>query len=62
MLNSTRSPYSITESYDDTSNESTLGLLQRFGNSEVEVMKTSVAAATSAALKSKKRKKRPGGK
>ncbi len=47
--------------YDNYS-ESGLGLLARFAANEVEVMRTSVAAATSAALKSKKRKKSPDGK
>ena len=45
----------------DSLSESGLGPLSRFGIEEVEVMRTSVAAATSAALKSKKRKKSPDG-
>ena len=60
-MTAARSPYSATESYSDYTDESGLGLLARYATSEVKIMCTSVAAATSAALKSKKRKKRPDG-
>ena len=53
----------ITELYESYHGENGLGLLAKYATDEVEVMRTvSVAAATSAALKSKKRKKSPDGK